>query len=122
MLGTSPNFNGLEADNFVVLTSRMGMGFTPPPLSTTFSKCTRKKGCNCNFLGAIYITLPPKFSSRISTKSGGDLMYFLHFFCAKLPQVVTQLGSVLTSAEADEFMREADLNGDGKLDYDEFVR
>ncbi len=37
-------------------------------------------------------------------------------------QVVTQLGSVLTSAEADEFMREADLNGDGKLDYDEFVK
>ncbi len=49
-------------------------------------------------------------------------MHFFPFFCAKLPQVVTQLGSVLTSAEADEFMREADLNGDGKLDYDEFVR
>ena len=25
------------------------------------------------------------------------------------------------SAEADEFMQEADLNGDGKLDYNEFL-
>ena len=32
------------------------------------------------------------------------------------------MGSVLSSTEADEFMKEADLNGDGKLDYDEFVR
>lgn len=35
---------------------------------------------------------------------------------------MTQLGQVLTSEEAEEFMNEADLNGDGKLDYDEFVK
>ena len=32
------------------------------------------------------------------------------------------MGQVLSAAEADELMREADLNGDGKLDYDEFVK
>ncbi len=35
---------------------------------------------------------------------------------------MTRLGQVLTTQEAEEFMREADLNGDGKLDYDEFVK
>merc|ERR1711992_416621 len=39
----------------------------------------------------------------------------------ELKQVVTRMGHVLTSAEADEFMKEADLDGDGKLDYNEFV-
>ena len=28
----------------------------------------------------------------------------------------------LTDEEVDMFMAEADLNGDGKLDYDEFVK
>ena len=37
-------------------------------------------------------------------------------------QVVTRMGEALTAAEADEFMREADINGDGKLDYDEFLK
>lgn len=32
------------------------------------------------------------------------------------------MGQVLTPAEADEFMLEADLNKDGKLDYEEFKR
>lgn len=36
--------------------------------------------------------------------------------------MVTRMGEVLTSAEADEFMREADSDGDGKLDYNEFVK
>lgn len=40
----------------------------------------------------------------------------------ELKQVVTRMGEALTSAEADEFMKEADLDGDGKLDYNEFVK
>ena len=31
------------------------------------------------------------------------------------------MGHVLTIAKDDEFMKEADLDGDGKLDYNEFV-
>ena len=40
----------------------------------------------------------------------------------ELKQVVTRMGHVLTNAEADELMKEADLDGDGKLDYNEFVK
>ena len=32
------------------------------------------------------------------------------------------LFKALTDEEAEMFMQEADLNGDGKLDYDEFVK
>ena len=39
----------------------------------------------------------------------------------ELKHVVTRMGEVLTNEEADEFMKEADLDGDGKLDYNEFV-
>jgi len=40
----------------------------------------------------------------------------------ELKHIVTQMGQVLTNAEADEFMLEADLNGDGKLDFNEFMQ
>lgn len=39
-----------------------------------------------------------------------------------LLQVVTRMGQVLTQDEAEEFLTAADLNGDGKLDYDEFAK
>ena len=44
------------------------------------------------------------------------------FFLQELKQVVTRMGEALTAAEADELFREADLDGDGKLDYNEFVK
>ena len=37
-------------------------------------------------------------------------------------QVVTQYGAQLTIEEAEELLREADLDGDGKLNYSEFVQ
>ena len=37
-------------------------------------------------------------------------------------QVATMLGTTLTKDEVEEFMREADVDGNGKLDYDEFVK
>jgi len=40
----------------------------------------------------------------------------------ELKSVATMLGSMLTKEEMDEFMREADVDGNGKLDYDEFVK
>ena len=39
-----------------------------------------------------------------------------------LPKFYSTLGQILIAEEAEEFMKEADLNGDGKLDYDEFVK
>jgi len=40
----------------------------------------------------------------------------------ELKTVATMLGSMLTKEEVEEFMREADVDGNGKLDYDEFVK
>ena len=35
--------------------------------------------------------------------------------------VTTTLGEKLTDKEVEEFMREADIDGDGRLSYNEFV-
>ena len=40
----------------------------------------------------------------------------------ELKSVTTTLGSMLTDEEFDEFWREADINNDGKLDYEEFIK
>ena len=36
--------------------------------------------------------------------------------------VTSTLGQALSQDELETFMREADLDGDGKLDYNEFVK
>eukprot|EP00091_Calanus_sinicus_P004445 TRINITY_DN14766_c0_g1_i1.p1 TRINITY_DN14766_c0_g1~~TRINITY_DN14766_c0_g1_i1.p1 ORF type:complete len:114 (-),score=42.78 TRINITY_DN14766_c0_g1_i1:79-420(-) len=40
----------------------------------------------------------------------------------ELKQVANMLGATLTKEEVEEFMNEADVDGNGKLDYDEFVK
>jgi calmodulin len=40
----------------------------------------------------------------------------------ELKKVTSMLGAMLTKEEIDEFMAEADVDGNGKLDYDEFVK
>jgi len=40
----------------------------------------------------------------------------------ELKKVASMLGTMLTKEELDEFMAEADADGNGKLDYDEFVK
>jgi len=40
----------------------------------------------------------------------------------ELKKVANMLGATLSKEEVDEFMREADIDGNGKLDYDEFVK
>jgi len=40
----------------------------------------------------------------------------------ELGLVMKNLGEKLTSEEVKEMMREADTNGDGKIDYEEFVK
>jgi calmodulin len=41
---------------------------------------------------------------------------------AELKNIMTNLGEKLTDEEVDEMVREADVNGDGQIDYEEFVK
>lgn len=41
---------------------------------------------------------------------------------AELRHVMTNLGEKLTEEEVDEMIREADIDGDGHINYEEFVR
>jgi calmodulin len=41
---------------------------------------------------------------------------------AELRHVMTNLGEKLTDEEVDQMIKEADTNGDGQVDYNEFAR
>lgn len=53
--------------------------------------------------------------------------YFLSYAsqaisCLQLRHVMTNLGEKLTDEEVDEMIREADVDGDGQVNYEEFVK
>merc|ERR1711924_557064 len=41
---------------------------------------------------------------------------------AELRHIMTNLGEKLTDEEGDEMIREADIDGDGQINYEEFVK
>lgn len=43
-------------------------------------------------------------------------------FLSQLRQVMINLGERLTDEEAEQMIKEADLDGDGQVSYDEFAR
>lgn len=49
-----------------------------------------------------------------------DSYTFLNFW--QLRHVMTNLGEKLTDEEVDEMIREADVDGDGQVNYEEFVK
>ena len=54
-----------------------------------------------------------KDAFRIFDKDGNGLIS-----AHELRQIMMNLGEKLTDEELDEMMREADLNGDGQIDYE----
>lgn len=43
-------------------------------------------------------------------------------YVLQLRHVMTNLGEKLTDEEVDEMIREADVDGDGQVNYEEFVK
>ena len=90
----------------------------------TFSKCTDSTSHSHGMKFTVNLVIPDldqtaeiREAFRIFDRDGNGFID-----SKELKHIVTQMGQVLTNAEADEFMLEADLNGDGKLDFDEFMQ
>ncbi|XP_048357589.1 calmodulin-A-like [Sphaerodactylus townsendi] len=54
---------------------------------------------------------------RVFDKDGNG-----YICAAELRHVMTNLGEKLTEEEVDEMIKEADMDGDGRVNYEEFVR
>ena len=54
---------------------------------------------------------------KVFDKNGDNLIS-----AAELRHVMTTLGEKLTDQEVDEMIREADVDGDGQINYEEFVK
>ncbi|KFQ84767.1 Calmodulin, partial [Phoenicopterus ruber ruber] len=54
---------------------------------------------------------------RVFDKDGNG-----YISAAELRHVMTNLGEKLTDEEVDEMIREADIDGDGQVNYEEFVQ
>ena len=101
----------IDFEEFLEMMMKQSKGFS----------CSLQTGLNHLFNSQLLLdvdqTLEIKEAFKIFDRDGNG-----YIDAKELKQVVTRLGQVLTSDEADEFMLEADLDGDGKLDYNEFVR
>ena len=79
------------------------------------------KYCNTDFLGTTQLKYPffqsLKEAFKIFDKNGNG-----YIEAKELKSVTTTLGSMLTEEEFDAFWEEADVNHDGKLDYEEFIK
>lgn len=50
-------------------------------------------------------------------------IYLRRFISApELRHIMTNLGEKLSDEEVDEMIREADIDGDGQINYEEFVK
>merc|ERR1711948_114238 len=58
-----------------------------------------------------------KEAFRVFDKDGNGFIS-----AAELRHIMTNLGEKLTDEEVDEMLREADIDGDGQINYEEFVK
>lgn len=66
---------------------------------------------------AFLCSAPGKHQQR-----GASLPNLTCNFLLQLRHVMTNLGEKLTDEEVDEMIREADVDGDGQVNYEEFVK
>ena len=62
---------------------------------------------------------PPRLLPCLRTRRLRPAQGFIS--AAELRHIMTNLGEKLTDEEVDEMIREADVDGDGQINYDEFV-
>ncbi|KAM0007038.1 putative EF-hand domain-containing protein [Helianthus debilis subsp. tardiflorus] len=58
----------------------------------------------------------PEAKGSVSTDQNGSIS------ASELRHVMTNLGEKLNDEEVDETIREADVDGDGQINYEEFVK
>lgn len=68
-----------------------------------------------------------KVFDKVISNTISQISYFLQdgngfISAAELRHVMTNLGEKLTDEEVDEMIREADVDGDGQINYEEFVK
>ena len=51
-----------------------------------------------------------------------NYIYFRFISAPELRHIMTNLGEKLSDEEVDEMIREADIDGDGQINYEEFVK
>ena len=87
------------------------------------------------FLSFSFLLLVPEFLTMMARKmkdtdSAEEIKEAFKVFdkdgngfisAAELRHIMTNLGEKLTDEEVDEMIREADVDGDGQINYDEFV-
>ena len=87
------------------------------------------------FLSFSFLLLVPEFLTMMARKmkdtdSAEEIKEAFKVFdkdgngfisAAELRHIMTNLGEKLTDEEVDEMIREADVDGDGQITYDEFV-
>lgn len=80
------------------------------------------KNCNFNFyLIELDLAIAHNFFLNYYYFKNTVSLFLIVFICLQLRNVMMSLGEKLTDEEAEQMIKEADLDGDDKVNYEEFV-